>query len=50
MPLTCPIDDVRLETARLRLRPPRADDLDAWAEMMEDAEAARYIGQTLWNS
>ena len=44
MPLTCPVDDVRLETPRLVLRPPRLDDLDAWAEMMEDVEVARYIG------
>ena len=47
MPLTCPVDSVCLETPRLLLRPPRADDLDAWAEMMEDAEAARYIGGTM---
>jgi RimJ/RimL family protein N-acetyltransferase len=33
-----------LETARLILRPPAAEDLDGWAELMADAEAARYIG------
>jgi RimJ/RimL family protein N-acetyltransferase len=33
-----------LETARLVLRPPAAEDLDGWAELMADAEAARYIG------
>ena len=37
-------DDIRIETPRLILRPPRLDDLDAWAEMMMDAEAARFIG------
>jgi RimJ/RimL family protein N-acetyltransferase len=37
-------DDIRIETPRLILRPPRIDDLDAWAEMMLDAEAARFIG------
>ena len=47
MPLTCRIDDLRLETPRLLLRPPRAEDLDAWAEMMQDTEAARYIGGTM---
>ena len=38
------IDRLELETERLILRPPRADDLDAWTEMMEDEEAARFIG------
>ena len=33
-----------LETARLILRPTAAQDLDGWAELMADAEAARYIG------
>ncbi|KRA65701.1 acetyltransferase [Caulobacter sp. Root656] len=33
-----------LETARLILRPPAAEDLDGWAELMADAEAARFIG------
>jgi len=33
-----------IETDRLILRPPRLDDLDRWAEMMSDEEAARYIG------
>jgi RimJ/RimL family protein N-acetyltransferase len=33
-----------LETARLVLRPPRLDDLDRWAEMMADPDAARFIG------
>lgn len=33
-----------LETERLVLRLPRAEDLDGWAVLMGDAEAARYIG------
>ena len=36
-------DDLRLETPRLLLRPPRLDDLDAWSEMMTDEAAARVI-------
>jgi RimJ/RimL family protein N-acetyltransferase len=38
------IDSLRLETARLILRPPRIEDLDAWAEMMTDEPSARFIG------
>jgi RimJ/RimL family protein N-acetyltransferase len=37
-------DDIRIETPRLVLRPPRLDDLDPWAEMMLDEPAARFIG------
>ncbi|HMI40195.1 MAG TPA: GNAT family N-acetyltransferase [Sphingomicrobium sp.] len=33
-----------LETDRLLLRPPKAEDLDGWAEMMADEEAARFLG------
>lgn len=33
-----------LETARLILRPTAAEDLEGWARLMADAEAARYIG------
>jgi len=33
-----------LETARLILRPTRAEDFDGWAELMADPEAARFIG------
>lgn len=33
-----------LETARLILRPTATEDLDGWAELMADPEAARYIG------
>ena len=35
---------IQLDTPRLLLRPPRLDDLDAWAEMMQDAETAKFIG------
>ena len=38
------LDTLRLETPRLVLRVPRADDFDAWAEMMSDEETARFIG------
>jgi RimJ/RimL family protein N-acetyltransferase len=41
------IDDLRLETPRLLLRPPRAEDLDAWTAMMQDVDTARYIGGTM---
>lgn len=33
-----------LETERLILRPPGAEDFDAYAALMSDEEAARYIG------
>jgi RimJ/RimL family protein N-acetyltransferase len=33
-----------IETERLLLRPPRADDLDAVAEAIGDAEVMRFIG------
>jgi RimJ/RimL family protein N-acetyltransferase len=39
-----PFDDLRLETPRLILRPPRLEDLDAWADMMLDEPTARFIG------
>jgi RimJ/RimL family protein N-acetyltransferase len=39
-------DDLRIETPRLLLRPPRIDDLDPFAEMMTDEETARFIGGT----
>ena len=38
------LDTLRLETPRLVLRVPRADDFDAWAEMMSDEQTARFIG------
>ena len=33
-----------LETARLILRPPRAEDFEPWAAFMADEEAARHLG------
>lgn len=36
--------DVVIETERLILRPPIEADLDGWAELMGDEEAARFIG------
>jgi RimJ/RimL family protein N-acetyltransferase len=33
-----------IETARLILRPPEEADLDGFAEMMADEEAARFVG------
>ncbi|MEY2170204.1 MULTISPECIES: GNAT family N-acetyltransferase [unclassified Rhodanobacter] len=36
--------DIRIETERLILRPPRIEDFDAYAEKMADAEGARFIG------
>src|SRR5579871_6781228 len=36
-----------LETERLILRRPNLDDLDRWAEMMADRDAARYVGGTV---
>ena len=36
--------DARIETARLVLRPPRAEDFPAGADYMADEEAARFIG------
>ena len=38
------LDHLRLETPRLLLRVPTADDLEPWAAMMADAEAAKFIG------
>ena len=37
-------DDIRIDTPRLTLRPPRAEDLDGWSAMMADEQAARFIG------
>jgi RimJ/RimL family protein N-acetyltransferase len=36
--------DVQIETSRLLLRVPCLADLDAWAAMMTDEEATRFIG------
>jgi RimJ/RimL family protein N-acetyltransferase len=33
-----------LETERLWLRPPRAEDFDAWADMVADPEAMHFVG------
>lgn len=35
---------IRIETERLILRPPQAEDFDAYAANMADAEAAHFIG------
>jgi RimJ/RimL family protein N-acetyltransferase len=40
------LDALQIETPRLLLRIPRAEDLDAFAAMMADEEVARYIGGT----
>ena len=37
-------DDLRLDTPRLILRPPRPGDLDPWTAMMLDEPSARFIG------
>lgn len=39
--------NVRIETARLVLRVPRAGDFDGYAEMMADAQASKHIGGPL---
>ena len=38
------LDALQLDTPRLLLRLPGAEDLDPWAAMMADEEAARFIG------
>ena len=38
------LETLRLETPRLILRVPRAEDLDAWAAMMADEPTAKFIG------
>jgi RimJ/RimL family protein N-acetyltransferase len=37
-------DEIRIETARLLLRPPRREDFDAWAELATDEEVMRTLG------
>ena len=37
-------DDLQLTTARLLLRPLRLEDFDAWADLMADEEATRFLG------
>ena len=36
--------DLRIETPRLLLRPPRIEDFDRFAELLADEDAARHIG------
>jgi RimJ/RimL family protein N-acetyltransferase len=36
--------DLRIETARLLLRPTAAEDFDGWAAFMADEEATRHLG------
>ena len=43
-------NDLQLETPRLLLRLPIVADLDPWAEMMADEEAARFIGGVMARS
>jgi RimJ/RimL family protein N-acetyltransferase len=38
------LDDLQIDTPRLLLRVPRVEDLDEFARMMADQEAARFIG------
>lgn len=38
------LSDLRIETERLVLRVPSAEDFDAYAELLADEEACRYIG------
>jgi RimJ/RimL family protein N-acetyltransferase len=38
------IATLRLETPRLTLRPPRLEDFEPWAELIDDPVAARFIG------
>ena len=38
------IADLRIETARLLLRPPQIGDFDRFAELQADADACRFIG------
>jgi RimJ/RimL family protein N-acetyltransferase len=37
---------ITVETERLRLRPPRASDIDAYAAMCADPEVMRYLGDS----
>ncbi|GAA0476893.1 GNAT family N-acetyltransferase [Parasphingorhabdus litoris] len=38
------IDDIRIETERLILRPPNADDFEGWSAFQADAETMTFIG------
>lgn len=44
MPCRLPDPEPRIETARLLLRVPQIGDFEGYAELLGDAEAARYIG------
>ena len=44
------LQSLRIETPRLILRVPRVEDLDPWAEMMLDEEAAKFIGGVMQRS
>jgi RimJ/RimL family protein N-acetyltransferase len=39
-----------LETARLILRPPAAEDFDRWTQLLADPDAARFIGGVMTRS
>jgi RimJ/RimL family protein N-acetyltransferase len=36
--------DIRIETARLVLRPPRIEDFERYAQMLADEDATRHLG------
>ena len=38
------VQNLKLETPRLLLRPPRLEDFDAWAKFLDDEVAAKFIG------
>jgi RimJ/RimL family protein N-acetyltransferase len=38
------IDDIRIETERLILRPPNGDDFEGWAAFQADEATMTYIG------
>lgn len=38
------LQNLRLETPRLWLRPPRLEDFDSWAKFMDDEVAAKFVG------
>src|SRR5690349_13775345 len=38
------IRNLKLETPRLLLRPPRLEDFDAWAKFMDDEVASKFVG------
>lgn len=38
------LQDIRIETERLILRPTRAEDFEGWAALMADGENSRHIG------